>query len=284
MAKADSTEDEVLDQDTEDVDNDESQDEIEEVNDSDTEVEDEETGETNDDSEDDSDSDDSEEEDSNDDEDEDDSETSFNKRYTQLKGDTPEEYISSLETAYKESSTEAVRLKHELDAAKKKDDKIAALLANHPEIAEELEKETPGASLNPALLHAEEQLQKQMKSEYQAFVDEHPELETDPELQKSVLGQMTIYADTVRQTQRRQPSMKESLRFAWASLGREDSKQERLAVKAKETAARGKSGKTAPKKPVKKVEFSEKQIEAGLKMGVGKTREEVLKKFREFAK
>lgn len=279
MAKADSADDEVVDKSNLDVD-DESQDETEEVDNTDTEDTDEETDETNDDSDQDSD-DDSDQDESDDDSDEDSDDTSFKKRYTQLKGDNPEEYITSLETAYKESSTEAIRLNHELQAEKQKTDKFAAIIAKNPDLAEKLGEDVADVELNPALLHAEEQLQKQMKTEYQEFMDGHPDLESDQALQKEMLSQMTIYADTVRRTQRRQPSMKESLRFAWSSLGHEDSKDEALRMKAKSTAARGKSAKTTVKKKIAKQDFTDKQIEVGIQMGIGKTKEEVVKKFRQ---
>lgn len=279
MAKTDSTDDEAVDKLDTDVENDESQDEIEKVDTAGDEDTDEQTDETNEESDDDSESEDENSDD--DDETEDDTDTSFKKRYTQLKGETLEEYNASLESAYQNSSTEAIRLKHELDALKQKDDKVTALIAQNPELAEKLGGEVDEPELNPALLHAEEQLQKQMQTEYQDFMDKHPDVATDEALQKQMLTQMTTYSDTVRKSQRRQPSMKEALNFAYTSLGGNDSKEEDFRMKAKDTAARGKSAKTTTKKPAKKTDFTDSQIAVGLKMGIGKTKEEVIKKFRE---
>lgn len=279
MAKADSPVDDDKDKSKTGVEDDESQDETEEVENTEDESTEEETDETNEDSEDSDSEDDSEETD-----DDEDSDTSFKKRFTQLKGSNETEYIGSLEDAYQHSSTEAVRLKHELDAEKAKNDKITALLAQNPELAEKLEGTADDVTLNPALLRAEEQLQREMQTEYDDFMDNHPDVATDQAMQKKMLDYMTVYSDTVRRQLRRQPSMKEALQAAYTALGGDNSKEEALRMKAKDTAASGKNAKTTVKKQKKQTEYTDAQINLALKMGIGKTREEVIKKFRQYAK
>ncbi len=272
MAKKNPANSELEDEIIEEVD-DESQDDSD-----DEEVEEDEEQEDLEDSDDeDSDSDDDEET-----EEEDDEEPDFKKRYTQIKGDTADEYIPNLETAYKNSSAEAVRLKQQVTDLQKQMDDITALVANSPELAEQIkEGKAPAVATDPALLKARQDMESQNKKEYAAFVDSHPELESDPELQKQVFDEIRDFAE-VAQKKNRVLGMKEALTMAWTSLGLKESKEEKVRMKAKDTAARSKNA--GAKKTVKaKVEFTEAQIGAGLRMGLGKTRQEVIKKLTAYA-
>ncbi len=229
----------------------------------------------------------SEEEDSDDEEteDKDDSEEPFKKRYTQIKGETPEEYLPNLEDAYKNSSTEAVRLKAKVDELQAQVDNITALVANNPELAEQIkEGKAPAIQADPALLKARQDMETQNKKEYGDFVDAHPELESDPELQKQVFDTIKDFAD-VAAKKNRVLGMKEALTKAWLSLGLKDnSKDEEVRMKLKDSAARGKSAGTSKKSSAEKPNFSEAQINAGIQMGLGKTRQEVIKKLNTYAK
>jgi hypothetical protein len=54
-------------------------------------------------------------------------------------------------------------------------------------------------------------------------------------------------------------------------------------MKAKDSAARGKSAGTGKSAKKDKTTFSEAQIKAGLQMGLGKSRTEVIKKLTTYA-
>jgi hypothetical protein len=271
MAKADSKVDDK-EKDVEEVDE-ETQDESE-----DEETEDNEEQETEEES---------EEEDSESDEDEEETDNEedekFKKRYTQIKGDTAEEYIPNLEEAYKNSSAEAVRLKQKAEDLQKQVDNISALVATNPELAEQIkEGKAPALPTDPALLRARQDMEAQNKKEYADFVDGHPELESDAELQKQVFDEIRDFAE-VAAKKNRVLGMKEALNMAYVSLGLQTgSKEEAIRMKAKETAARGKSAGAA-KKAKAKTEFTEAQINAGIQMGLGKTRQEVIKKLATYA-
>lgn len=274
MAKTDSKVDEKDEIESEEVDE-ETQDESE-----DDDVENDTDDDTNDDDE-------SDTEDSDDDTDEetdDEDDQSFKKKYTQIKGKTPEEYIPNLETAYKNSSAEAVRLKAQVGTLQTQIDNITALVANNPELAEKIKKgEAPQVQADPALIHARQQMEDQNKKEYSAFVDAHPELESDPELQKQVFDEISDFAQ-VALKKGRVLGMKEALTKAWTALGlKDDSKDEEIRIKAKDTAARGKNGGANKKSSSGKVTFTEAQINAGIQMGLGKTKQEVIKKLNQYA-
>lgn len=281
MAKdTDSTVDEELEDSELDVD-DESQDEIdeEETDESDSE---EETDETDD--EDESEDDDDDESEDDEEEDEDD-QPKFEKRYTQIKGDTPQEYIKNLEKTYKNSTDEALRLKGERDTLQRRVDQMAEVIAKNPEIAEQIQDTTQNPLVAPELLHARQTMEDQMRTEFAEFTEEHPELATDSDLQAKVLKRLKVLGDASRNDDGRILGMREGLDMAWISLGlNKGNDEETVRLKAKENASRSKTsggGKKAPKGA--KVEFSEAQIATGMNMGLGKTRKEVIEKLKKYA-
>lgn len=219
---------------------------------------------------DDSDDDDSDDDDSSDDEDEDDDD--FKKAFSQIKGDTPEEYLPNLEEAYRKSSSEGKRLSTEMKEVTDRNQAIMAAIASDPELAEKLDKVLKNTSgdkailptEDPALAYARTEMRKTMETEYQAFVDEHPEAETDPELQQELLEAMQDYKE-VQQKRGRLPGMGEALRKAWVIIGKDDTK-ERVRVKAKETASKTKTNSN--KKSSKKPEFTEAQLAVAKKLGL----------------
>lgn len=270
-------EDEDLKDEDVDVESEESEDEIDESEEQDDEVnEDEETEETDD-------SDESEDDESEEEEDEsDDKKVKFEKKYSQFKGDTLKEYTKNLEDGYKNSSAEAVRLSKLTSDQQVQIDKMTKVFADNPELAEKL-KDAPAPQTDPALLHARDSLAKQMQKEYREFVDEYPEVETDEALAKELLEELGTLGETYR-AKGKVLSMSRGLRMAWVSLGKDlNDDNEKVAMKAKETAAQGKSSSATRKKPKAKVEFSDTQIQVGLDIGLGNTREEVIKKLRKHA-
>lgn len=254
--------DETLDNDQDEILDDDTVETTDDVEDESTDTEDE-TGE-----EDDSQDDDSEE--SEDEESEEEEEPEFKKAFSQIKGDTPQEYAKNLEEAYKQSSKEG-----KLQAQKAKDsqariDQIAAVVAKNPELAK-LINESAGSEIapttDPALVHARQTMEQQMEKDYSKFAESHPEIETDPDLAEKVLAEVTIFGDAARK-KGKILSMDEALNKAWISLGlnKEDSK-ETVATKAKETASKSRTNNTNKKK-TKTPKLSDDQIAAGKKMGL----------------
>lgn len=191
-------------------------------------------------------------------------ESKFEKRFSQIKGDTPEEYAKNLEEAYRNSSTEAQRINGELKDAKKELDKIGEVIANNPELAKQLNDALGGVEVaqkreDPAIEYARSEMKKKLDGEYNAFVDVHPEMATDDDLREEVLKELSLLADAAA-AGGRTLGMEEGLKKAWISLGYDaaDSKEHTI-TKAKEQAAKpGTPAKT--KKANTKAQFTDEQI------------------------
>jgi hypothetical protein len=202
---------------------------------------------------------------------EDEEASEFKKRFTQIKGDTPEEYLPNLEEAYRNSSTEAQRLAKEAKDLQKRVDQIGALVAKNPELAKALEEGTgegaPSPIVDPALQYAREQMQQTFEREYNEFADLHPELNTDDELKEKVIEELQILADVYDRRGQRL-GMAEGLKKAWISLGLDaDDSKEKAATQAKQQAAKPNTqGK--PKSTTKAPEFTDAQIAMAQKFGL----------------
>lgn len=194
-------------------------------------------------------------------------EVEFTKRFTQFKGDNYEEYVPRLEKAHAEAITEMARLK-QADRAKQTElDAIRAAVSKDPDLAEKLGEVSgdENISVDPAILKARQDMEEGMEKDYKDFVEAHPELESDQLLAEELLEQVTELSKLSRK-KGKILSMKEALRKAWIISGRDDD-SENIAIKAKEVAAKPKTGTTS-KKTSKKADFSEDQIKMAKKWGV----------------
>lgn len=252
-----SEEDEKLNQD-EEVETEQSEDE------NSTDDDDESTEDTEDDNEEDSDDDDDESET------EDDEAEPIKKRFTQFKGDTLEEYTPHLEEAYGNALAEMTRRKAAEKEATGKLDRITTAVAKDPDLAEKLNNilgdESEEVLVDPAILKARQDMTAQMDKEYKEFVDEHPEMESDPILAQEVLDALTDFGKQARK-QGKIMGMGDALRKAWVYLGKEDTK-EKIATKAKEVASKGKGGGSTNKATGKKPDFTEAQIKYAKRFGL----------------
>lgn len=205
-------------------------------------------------------------------------EAKFDKRYTQLKGDTPEEYAKSLEEAYNQSSAEGVRINKELNDLKQKVGNILIAAEKNPEIAKQLglsEGDTstakPDAAKSPAETYAEQMMNERMETEYKDFTTLHPEVDTDETIRTELLSEVGVQSAAYNAKTGKIISMKDALSRAWKVLGYDDNTKEDLAVKAKETAGQGRTQGASAKKSSsggKKPEVSEKAMEMAKKMGL----------------
>jgi hypothetical protein len=257
------------------------QDDDQELDNDEEEVETPDTGEDDADADDqDEDQDDSAEEEAEDEEDSDDDEsddseeddeetTEFNKRFSQIKGDTPEEYLANLEDAYSKSSTEGQRLNGELTKTQQQVDKIMALVAKDPELAKKIETvagdDAEDVLVDPALAYARAEMQKQMKTDYEEFVAEHSELEDDPELQQEVANLLEQFGEVARK-QGKILTMREGLEKAWAFLGKDRDDKDELRNKVKKTAA--KPSTSSSKKPKAASKLTPEQLAIAKRFGL----------------
>lgn len=202
-------------------------------------------------------------------EDKTDEDSTFTKRYTQFKGDSPEEYAKNLEEAYHNSSAEAVRLSREVKEMKTRLDTIAGQVANNPELAEKL-NQTPAsdAIASPAVAWAEEKLNEEIKKDYADFVDLHPEIETDPTLGEKMEKAISSVIQVTYDTENRRAPLREAMEKAWIILGKDkEDNQEKLDMAVKDQASMNKTT-PATAKPKPKSEFTPAQLEMAKKLGL----------------
>lgn len=208
----------------------------------------------------------------------------FQKRFTQFKGDTPEEYLKNLEDAYGHSSAEATRLVQQAKEATAERDRVMAQVANDPALAEKLQQQqtpaqTPPAAptmADPLLDFARSNVQQQWEKEYHEFVSEHQEMQTDQDLNTKVLQALQVVSSNVRQIQNRTPGMKEALGMAWQSLGYSlNDSEETTRMAVKNAAAQSKTAVGRPTPSPTKPKFTQAQLQFAKRAYPDKTEDEL---------
>lgn len=223
------------------------------------------------DSDDDTEDDDSEEDDGSDDEEEsDEDESEFTKAFSQIKGDTLEEYTPNLEEAYRKSSREGRKLSQEKRELQERVDLVASLVAKHPELAKAIEDAEEGGIkplVDPALEKVRSDLRDVQEKEYQEFEDSHPQITDDEDLRNELFDTMKDLANAAR-NRGKTLGMTQALKKAWSIVG-DDDEAGVLAEKAKETASKKKSGTGGKKSAQKnKTSLSPEQIAMGKRLGL----------------
>lgn len=205
------------------------------------------------------------------DETKDETKAEFKKRFTQLKGETPEEYIKNLEDAYANSSTEGQRTAKEAKDATERFNKIASLVATDPDFAEKLATATDENAVNPvvdpATKWAREQMDKEYSKDYSAFAELHPEMISDENLRTEVITELDIIGQAY-EARGKTLTMAEGLKKAWISLGYDEiDKKDDVVDKTKEQASTT-STQTTKKTDSDKPTFTKAQIAMAEKMGL----------------
>lgn len=195
--------------------------------------------------------------------------TAFVKEFDYIKGDSPEEYAKNLEAAYKNSTSEALRLKSELDAAKAPGT-----------TTEETTEEADAAPKTALELYAEQKLNEEIQTAYESFRKDYPQVNDQTEYQK-FSTEVATFSQHIQETQKRLASPEELYRKAAISLGWEkkdsqpDSK-DKLGMAVKDNAATGKTTSAPSKRAPSGPAISDAEIKANMQMYPGKTREEIV--------
>lgn len=194
----------------------------------------------------------------------------FKKRFTQLKGETPEEYLKNLEDAYANSSTEGQRTAKEAKEATAKFAKVAQLVASDPDFAARLDAATdenaPKPLVDPAIAWAKQEMDKEYTRDYRAFSDLHTQMISDPEIRDNMIAELDIIS-AANEARGKRLSMADGLRKAWISLGYDElDKKDDVVNKIKEQASTTSTQTT--KKSDSKQEFTAEQIAMAAKMGL----------------
>lgn len=229
-----------------------------------------------DDSDDDSDDDDSDDDDSDDDEEDDEDEedkSDFKKAFSNIKGETPEEYIPNLEEAYRKSSSEGKKLAREKKEAQDQLDTLRGVIAQDPELAKAVKAATEKNGddtilVDPALLKARADYEQEIQEDLTTFMKDHPDLEDDEDLVEEFMDNVkTVGAAARKKGKVLKPLV--AYKRAWAMLDRDDSEEE-VVNAAKKTATKPKTTSKKKSKTPKKDggELDPKAIALGKKMGL----------------
>lgn len=210
-------------------------------------------------------------------------------KYPQYAGDgKPATYISNLEKAHKESTTEAIGLRTELNTANGRVDAVMRAVASNPELSKALneavnkgssgtgdgegdgdgEKDGAAAVTNPFVKDLEAQWRDNSTKEIDTFIEANPEVASDPKIKADVQYWMGVFSNEHHKRTGRLLSGGEAMTQAYKHLGLENKlDKQTLAAGAKKTAAptrpRGKAKKTTSQKP----SFSADQIAMARAMG-----------------
>lgn len=184
--------------------------------------------------------------------------STFDKRFTQFKGETPEEYAKNLEDGYQNSSQEALRLKKQLDELRAEKLSEVAQADGGKGEGDGKQAQQPQSITD---MWASQEMQRQHREQYGAFAAKHPEVNEDDDLFQKLDEETGKYMDYVHKTQNRVPELAESLNFAWKILRPDDtdSRQEQVATAAKSAGSASKTKSVA--KDTDKPQFSDKAIE-----------------------
>lgn len=196
-------------------------------------------------------------------EDEESSESTFDKRFTQFKGETVEEYVKNLEQGYDNSSKEALRLKKQLDELR--GEKLSAVANAESDKKDGSETKHEPQSMTD--LWVSQEMKRRHVEQYQDFASKHPEVDEDDELFERLDSETGKYMDYVYKTQGRIPDLGESLNWAWGIVKPEDSKdtkEEKVVTAVKNAGSASKS--KSPAREQAKPKFSDQQIEMAKKI------------------
>lgn len=213
-------------------------------------------------------------EDGDEDEDEDKSAKSksqTDRKYPQYVGDgTDQSYISNLEKAHKESTTEAIGLRTDLNTANGRVDAIMRAVASSPELSKALDEAVNkggsgtgnggdddgegSAVTNPFVSDMEAKWRENSTKEIDDFIEANPEVASDPKIAADVKHWMGVFSDQHFKRTHRLLSGGEAMSQAYKHLGLENKlEKQTLAAGAKKNAA-----PTRPRAKVKKSSGGEK--------------------------
>lgn len=275
MADKDTSNEDELNTGVDDVETPEDQEadeDIDQSNEDDSQDEDE----SNEDSEDSEDDDDSEEDDSDDDsEDDDEEESEFKKAFSNIKGDSPEEYIPNLEDAYRKSTTEGKRLSGENKELQGRIDAINAAVAKNPDLAKAIMEATEEGATPPTVdagvLKARQDYEEKIATDLTTFMDEHQTLANDEKLVDEFMDNVAILGERARKEGKILDPMT-AYKKAYGMMEIDDSadKNDKLVEAAKGSASKPKAKAAAkPKaKTSSKGSLTPEQIAYGKKMGL----------------
>ncbi len=171
----------------------------------------------------------------------DDDEAGFVKKFPHIKGDTLEEYLRNVEKSYENSTTEAMRLKGELDG---KADKTEG-------------KPADGVEVDPTdivSLYAKQKMDEEITTAFTDFRKVYTQAVPGTADYDAFVTEVAVLSKTIRESQKRLASPKElyakaAVILGWEASDKADDKDKlRIAVKGSASTSKTSSAVKAPKK------------------------------------
>ena len=214
------------------------------------------------------------------------SDSTFTKQFPNLKGETLEEYVPELETAYDNSFKEALRLSKELKDNAAIVEQAKQIVAQAAKPADPAAPVAPANSLgnaidqHPAIKYAQAKQTEDMLTAFDDFKKDYPNA-TD----QQAFEQFTKASDGVNAALTsalgRAPTYKELFPAIAGSLGWQPTKPDKGGAIIKENASIGRTpSNQAPARP-RPPKVSDAQVDTYLKLFTSKTREEAIKELSE---
>lgn len=193
----------------------------------------------------------------------------FVKEFDYIKGDTPEEYAKNLEAAYKNSSSEALRLKGELDATKV--------------VPPPTQVDAPASDdvvVSPVELYVQQQIDTQVREAFTVIQTDYPQV-NDPAEYQRFTNEVATFSTAILGSQKRLASPAELYTKAAISLGWEKQNappddKDKLGMALKDGAAASKPTSASIKPKATGPKVSEEQLKLNRKMYPGKTDQEII--------
>jgi len=210
--------------------------------------------------------------------------STFTKQFPNLKGETPEEYLPELETAYDNSFKEALRLNEDNkrlrdeNAQLKTGQPVQAVVAPAVPATPETPQSSP-AYEDPALSYAKTLQTKDMIDTFDTFKKQYPQV-----LDQADFDRFTKASDGVSvaltSALGRQPTYAELFPAIAGSLGWQATNPAKDAAIKDNASSTRTPGSQSPARP-KPAKVSDASVDAYLKMFTSKTREEAIKELSE---
>lgn len=192
-------------------------------------------------------------------------EPTFVKEFPHIKGDTPEEYARNLEKSYQNSTSEALRLKQELDKTKAVKPPLTSTDSSGDD-----DDEQP---LTAEQLWLKQQMDEEIANSFESFKKDYPQVD-DPDEYDKFKAEVSVFSNAIRQAQGRMATPAELYQKAALSLGwdkqSEPSDKEKLGIAIKDSGGTSKAI-TSGAKPPAKSKVTDAQIATYRKMNPSTT-------------
>lgn len=208
--------------------------------------------------------------------------STFTKQFPNLKGDTPEEYLTELEKTHDLSFKEALRLNEEnkqLRAQLTQPTQQQAPAPTQPEVPTAPPAPVPQTYTDPALQYAKTMQTRDMMSAFDDFKTKYPQATDQADFDRFTKASDGVAA-ALTSALGRTPTYSELFPAIAGSLGWAPSNPTKDAAIKDNASSQRTTGSQSPTAP-RKAKVSDAQVDAYLKMYTSKTREEAVKELSE---